>query len=125
VSLFYFEEWWLKLMCDKIESDALALELYEMAVNCGPVAAIKNLQKCLNALNNRHSYWPDLTVDGRIGMNTVAAANRAMAFVPLYVGRNVVKLFNCEQGARYMDIAERRESQEVNLHGWLNMRVEV
>jgi lysozyme family protein len=124
VDEYYFKAWWCGiLMCDKIEDDRLALELYEMSVNCGPYYGIKTIQRALNVCNKNQERWPDLIIDGRMGLATVKIANIAMKSNPGYVPLNVLTAFNSLQAARYIEIAEGNKDQEYNIDGWFNMRI--
>jgi lysozyme family protein len=104
-------------------SEVIADELFDTGVNMGTGKAAEFLQRALNALNLRGKVYPDLGVDGRIGSMTVAALAKLLA----YRGRDgetvIMRMLNSQQGVRYMDIAESRESQEDFVFGWFRTRV--
>lgn len=64
ICLIYKENYWDKVKGDKIKSQAIAEELFDDAINCGVVSAIKKLQKALG-----------VTVDGIFGNKTLAVVN--------------------------------------------------
>jgi lysozyme family protein len=57
----YLQDFWLKAHCDKLP-EAIRFDMFDMAVNSGPGAAIKTLQRALGVDD-----------DGIIGKNTLAA----------------------------------------------------
>lgn len=67
----YYRDWWLKLRCPEIRNDLVAQKYLDTAVNVGKAAGTKILQRALNECG-RH-----VTVDGKIGPQTIDAANRA------------------------------------------------
>lgn len=100
--------------------ELLAEELIDTGVNMGPSVAAKFLQRWLTALNNMGKLYPDLSADGMIGPRTISALkslgnHRGVATVD----KVLTSACNSLQAARYLDIAERTESQEAFLWGWL------
>jgi lysozyme family protein len=67
VSPLYRARYWNECHCDQLPP-ALALCVFDMAVNSGPARAAKYLQKLVNA-----------STDGKIGPATVAAVNAYIA----------------------------------------------
>ena len=65
------ENYWSKMWCDKIESERIAIKLFDCAVNMGPFRATKIAQEALNDLRC------GLVVDGRMGPKTLASLNGA------------------------------------------------
>ena len=61
----YRRDFWARCKCDQIPAP-LAIILFDSAVNQGPTAAIRMFQKALG-----------VTVDGKIGAETIAAGHRA------------------------------------------------
>ena len=82
----------------------------------GTGRAGKFLQRCLNVLNKRGSLYKDLTVDGGIGPATISALR---AYLNSRDEQTLVKALNCMQGAKYVELAERREKDERFVYGWL------
>lgn len=62
--MIYRTQFWDVCQCDKLESDGLALMLFDMAVNQGRGPAVTALQKAVAALP-----------DGKLGPKTIQAAN--------------------------------------------------
>lgn len=100
--------------------ELLAEELIDTGVNMGPSVAAKFLQRWLTALNNEGKLYPDLSADGMIGPRTISALKslgsvRGVATVD----KILTSACNSSQAARYLDLAEKTESQEAFLWGWL------
>lgn len=103
---------------------SVAGELFDTGVNMGTGVASKFLQRLLNALNNQGKHYADIVVDGSIGHSTITAL-RALVKVRGDEDAEAVLLkgLNALQGARYVELAERREVNEAFLFGWLMHRV--
>lgn len=115
------------LYWDKVKADdlltlcpAVCEEVVDTGVNMGTGRAGKFLQRCLNVLNKRGSLYKDLTVDGGIGPATISALR---AYLNSRDEQTLVKALNCMQGAKYVELAERREKDERFVYGWLKNRV--
>lgn len=61
--VLYLHDYWGPAGCDAVP-DAIKFDLFDMAVNSGPVAAIKNLQRAVG-----------VAVDGMLGPLTLQAIN--------------------------------------------------
>lgn len=121
----YRRLYWERPGLDRVAERApkLAAELFDTGVNMGPAAAVRFLQRALNALNRKAGDYPDLVADGRAGPRTLAALD---AFLRLRgpVGEAVlVRAADALQGERYLALAERRPAAEAFLYGWLANRV--
>lgn len=105
---FYRSEFWMPLQCDRIDqvSEAVAEELFEAAVNCGPGNGVKFLQRALNALNSREKLYPDLYVDGAMGTRTLAATLACLKQRP---PRLLVKCQNGEQYIHYKNWSKHED----------------
>ena len=127
---FYEEKFWNKLNLSKISSQAIANEVYDTGVNQGTGMVGKQFQGALNLLNNNQNHYPDLHIDGGIGPKTLAAFNDYMdtaKFRSRTTERNervFLKVLNGLQFARYKEIVENNEGQEVFFYGWVNNRIE-
>lgn len=118
----YKKRYWDPLRLDDLQSSALAKKLFDTGVNCGIGTAAKFLQRALNVLNRGGKDWPDLTVDGSIGLATVAMTNKATGLRET----NVLKVVNILQGMYYIGLAENPERQDrMNLNGWINSRIKI
>ena len=114
---------------DKVKGDDLqrisinvCKEVVDTGVNMGPYRASKFLQRCLNVLNNKASLYRDLTVDGKIGPSTLMALT---AYLNTRDESVLLKALNSLQGAKYIELAERREKDEKWIYGWYKNRVEI
>ena len=101
----------------------IAAELFDTGVNMGPAVASGFLQRALNALNRDASDYPDIIVDGRIGDRTIAALAGFLAHRGAAGETVLLKAVEALQGARYLDLAERRPANEAFLYGWLANRI--
>lgn len=68
VADFYYENFWIKFRLDEVKNQDIANQLYDWFMNSG--RAVEQVQKVLNSLG------ASLTVDNKIGTNTLAAINR-------------------------------------------------
>lgn len=101
----------------------VAAELFDTGVNMGPMTATMFLQRALNVLNRARRDYPDIARDGRIGPATLGALDR---FLDLRGPRGeavLVSALNALQGARYIELAERRPANESFLYGWFANRI--
>jgi lysozyme family protein len=116
VVLFYKINFWDALNLGGITSQAIANEVYDSAVNAGPVTAAKWLQRAINVTNRGGQLAPDVVLDGRIsnGGQTVRAVN-VHAKPSL-----VLKALNILQGQHYISLAENRETQEGFIESWFS-----
>jgi lysozyme family protein len=117
VQTFYEKNFWKKLMLDQIDSQRVANELFDTAVNMGSGTAIKMLQEACNLLNRNGRDFPDLNVDGIMGAKTLWASRNANE-------RKLFNTLNILQGERYIEICRKNPTQEVFFNGWLN-RIEI
>lgn len=100
VRTIYRDDYWLAAKCDQLP-DALAEVVFDMAVNSGPRAAVKALQRSLDV--------PD---DGICGPLTISAAHAAGPYAAL--------AFLKQRAALYRDIVKKDNTQIVFLAGWIN-----
>jgi lysozyme family protein len=121
----YKRQYWDVLRLDDIAklSFLIACELFDTSVNMGVGTAGTFLQRALNVLNRRGKDYADLKVDGVVGPVSVDDL-RAFLMKRGAQGEVVMlRALNCLQGARYIEIAERDETQEDFEFGWLLNRV--
>lgn len=116
----YLSDYWMKQHCHKIVeagSPAIAVELFDSSVNFGTGGAAKFFQEGLNLTNRNERDYGDISVDGGIGKNTIAAfkkcKNRKLLF----------KFMNLLQGEKYINLMRKNPVYEKYV-GWLN-RVEL
>ena len=121
----YKRRYWLRPHFDAVaaRAPALAAELFDTGVNMGPAVAAGFLQRALNALNRGGSDYADIMVDGAVGPKTFAALDAFLARRGAAGEAVLVKAIDALQGARYVEIAERRPANEAFVYGWLANRV--
>lgn len=121
----YKRLYWLGAGFDRVAERApvLAAELFDTGVNMGPSVAATFLQRALNALNRGASDYPDIILDGRIGVQTLGALDRFLATRGRSGETVLVKAVEALQGERYLSLAERRPGNEAFLYGWLANRL--
>lgn len=118
VQQFYRLNFWNPLWLDKINSQQVADELFDIAVNMGQAVAAEIAQRSINLMNKNQALFPNLKVDGRIrGLSSKAINN-----ICLYKANHdtFLKVMNVFQGWKYISICEKDESQEVFFIGWMN-----
>ncbi|KAF9899727.1 hypothetical protein EC991_008419 [Linnemannia zychae] len=117
--------YWNPLRLDEIAqlSQPVALKLFDVGVNMGIGAAAKFLQRTLNVLNRQQADYQNVTVDGAIGPGSIAAFKSFMDKRKQLGGDVILKAIGCLQGARYIELAEKREQNEAFIFGWLANRV--
>lgn len=103
----------------------IAEKLVDAGVNMGALTPAPWLQRCLNALNRQQQDYADIVVDGSIGPATIGALQAFLNKRGADGEKVLLRLLNCLQGARYLDIVEHRVQSEDFLFGWLLNRVEV
>jgi len=91
----YYRYFWLAAGCNKIWSDLVAFKLFDMAVNLGPVKAVKILQVVIN--DNHFTSMTDLKVDGVVGPKTLEA-------------------FEAVEDSDYKIVSDMRELQEIEYY---------
>jgi lysozyme family protein len=106
-----------------VVAPALAAELFDTGVNMGPVTAASFLQRALNALNRGARDYPDLLVDGRLGLRTAAALSAFLALRGRSGEGVLLKAVEALQGEKYLALAEARPANEAFLYGWLANRI--
>jgi len=104
-------------------SPAVGEELFDTGVNMGPAVPAVWFQQCLNALNNRGALYPDVQEDGKIGPGTLGAFRAYIRARGPEAEAVMLKALNALQGARYIDLARKREANETFAFGWLRTRV--
>ena len=121
----YRRLYWSAPGWDRVAAHAprLAEELFDTGVNMGPGVAASFLQRALNALNRGGGDYPDLAVDGRIGLATLAALGAFLQHRGRAGETVLLKAVEALQGERYLTLAERRPANEAFLYGWLADRL--
>lgn len=104
-------------------SPALAAEMVDTGVNMGTAIPGPWLQRWLNVFNKEQTLYPDLKADGQIGPMTISALKTFLKTRGVEGEAVLVKAMNCSQGARYLEITEKREANEEFVYGWILNRV--
>jgi len=74
----YFEHFWRPCRLDEVRSFDVAFEVFDTAINCGPVAAVKFLQAVANKLSVAMGMRA-IAVDGKMGTETLRRVNALIA----------------------------------------------
>lgn len=121
----YRRRYWTQPAFDRVaeRAAALAAELFDTGVNMGPAVAAGFLQRALNALNRGARDYPDMLLDGRVGVATLAALDAFLATRGDGGETVLVKAVEALQGERYLTLAENRPANEAFLYGWLAQRL--
>jgi lysozyme family protein len=104
-------------------SSLIAEELVDTGVNMGPAVASIFLQRLLNAMNGQGRLYNDIIVDGDVGTATLNALRAYIRHRGPDGIVTFVKGLNALQGARYIELAEKRQKNEAFLYGWLRTRL--
>jgi len=121
----YRRLYWLRPGLDKLAAPApdIAAELFDIAVNMGPATGIALLQRALNVLNRGARDYADVTVDGGLGPQTLAAIDGFRARRGAEGLVVLLKAVRALRAARYIEIAEARPANEAFVYGWLANRI--
>ena len=123
----YLELYYVGPKFDQVHalSPRIAEELTDTGVNCGQAVAAKFLQRALNAFNREASIYPDITVDGQLGIRSLAALRAYLEHRGAEGEEVMLKALNCLQGERYIGLAEGRPANEEFVWGWIKNRVDL
>lgn len=121
----YRRLYWLRPRFNQVARRAprIAAELFDTGANMGPGVAATFLQRALTALNRNGSHYPDLTPDGRIGEQTLAALDSFLDCRGAGGETVLLRALEALQGERYLRLAEKRPANEAFLYGWLANRI--
>ena len=122
VADFYKQNFWNRLRGNQIPDQAVAMELFDTAVNMGVGRAARFLQEALNMLNRNGRSYEEIGVDGFIGKVTLATLEKLLASDR--GAGNLLALMNLLQGMHYIGILRGDTTQRAFVRGWLR-RVEV
>jgi lysozyme family protein len=79
----------------------------------GPARAGEMLQRWLNGFNATARATPTCSSTARIGEVTLDALRQYLRWRGAEGSKVMVAALNCTQGARYLELAEKRQRQEV------------
>lgn len=114
---FYMDNFWNKLMCDKIMSVSIAEKLFDMSINIGIKQAVMFLQRGLNLLNRDGRAWPVLTVDGIMGVSTLSCLN--LCVKDKSDESCLLDILRVQQGSYYINLVLGSPEQKVFIRGWI------
>lgn len=116
----YIQRYWTGPSFADIDpiSYPLATKLFDIGVNMGPATASTFLQRSLNVLNRQGADYPDIAADGRIGPMTIHALRAFLAKRGKEGETELVNMVDALQHVRYIEIAERDQTQETFAYGW-------
>jgi lysozyme family protein len=103
----YRRMWWDKYGYGAIADQAVAIKLFDLAVNMGPAQAHKIAQRAIRAC------WFPLTEDGVLGPQTLSSINAAES-------RSLVAAMKSEAAGFYRQLAATKPNLGKFLTGWLN-----
>ena len=121
----YWKQYVLAPRFDKIAalSQMVAAECVDTGVNMGVMWGGLFLQQALNAFNEQGKLWPDLKEDGDCGEATRGALAAYLAHPRRKDPAILVRAMDCLQGARYIELSQRRQANESFAFGWIANRV--
>jgi lysozyme family protein len=117
VKKFYKICFWDVFKGDKIHDKAIAMELFDTSVNMGHKTGVCFMQRGMNVLNLDAKIWEDMECDGIVGPKTLRSFNIIRNYYPRKL-KVLLKIMNCLQGAKYVAIAEKNQTQEVWMVNW-------
>jgi lysozyme family protein len=103
---YYKRKYWDVNCLDDIGNQLIAQELFDSGVNCGVGTAARWAQEIL-------FIYSDITLDGRIGHETVRLINAYER------QEELLKALNCLQGAYYIKLNKKKY-----FHGWMTRVME-
>lgn len=123
----YVAVYWNSLRLDDIAdmSPLLAREIVDTGINAGILRSAKFLQRSLNVLNGQQKYYPDISTDGIVGLQTLKALKAFLKLRGKEGSKIMLKMLNCIQGEFYISLAEKRETDESFIYGWFKNRIEL
>lgn len=121
----YYSQYVVQPRFDRVAAlhAGVGAECIDTGVNMGPAWGGIFLQRSLNALNNQGRLYADIGVDGRIEPDTLGALTAYLRHRGAEGATVLVRAMNCLQGERYIDLSEKRQTNEAFTYGWLRERV--
>lgn len=122
-AVLFYEGWWNSCGARELTKihKTLAMDIFDMSINCGKSAAIKTLQRSLNFLNRDQRDYPDIPVDGRFGSLTEGSLVGLLSAPRKRVDsiRLLYKEFNILRGAYYNELYASDQKKEKYI-GWID-----
>lgn len=118
----YELSWWNRLRLDDILAihPLLANQMLDFGVNAGRPLAAKSLQRIVNIFNNEGKLYADVEPDGVLGTKTIDALKALVKARGKDSVVNVITVLQSIQNVHYLELAERKSSQELFSFGWSN-----
>lgn len=104
----YEKDYWHYMRLGEVKSETVQLILFDVGVNRGPDASIRNLQVVL-----RRYYRKQIAVDGIMGPQTLSAMDDVDTDS---LARKLIQSVQLD----YVEIVKRNPPQAVFLKGWIN-----
>ena len=101
---FYKKKYWDVFMGDKLGEET-AIEMFDQSVNLGTGRAIEHIQRSLNMLNAQQKFYPDVIVDGVMGIKTLGAFKNCCSINGEVL---LVRILNMFQGKYYIELMEKK-----------------
>ena len=105
----YLNKYYIPSKCDKLP-ERLQASFFDTVVNCGISGATKILQR---AANNKNQKGSQLSVDGRIGPNTLKSIHNLE-----------VERFKAFRAKYYCDLIGKKPTLERFFYGWFKRALE-
>lgn len=118
VEAHYKPHYWDLVRGDQLDQP-VAEELFDTAVNCGPVYAIRLLERLLNVGNRNQADYKDVPPDGKLDDDDL---RRLKLLQGIRGTAAVVKALNALQAARYLEICVENAKMEKYWWGWILAR---
>lgn len=120
----YQTSFWLEPQFDQITVMFRRLGAYmlDTGINCGPHVPAMWLQRSLNVLNGQGKLWPDVAVDGAAFRMTRFALSKFLIQRGEEGRRIMLDMMEAMAGVRYIELAEKNQTQEAFEFGWLSNR---
>ena len=122
----YERSYWHPILLDEVYklSPDIAAEMFDTGVNVGIQKAVQFLQRSLNALNNGAKHYADVTLDGKMGSQTLSALGAYLAKRGSKGEETLLNMLNSLQSTFYLELAEARPKDEKFQYGWQANRVD-
>ena len=122
----YERGYWHPILLDNVFelSKKIAAEMFDTGVNTGPARAVGFLQRALNALNSNGQLYPDVTNDGKMGVQTLGALKAYISHRGQKGEETLLNMLNSQQSSFYLELAEKRPKDERFQYGWQANRVD-
>jgi lysozyme family protein len=116
----YRARYWTQPRFDQVQAidGDIAEKLLDIGVNMGPATGVKFMQRALNVMNQQGKAFPDISVDGGVGVLTIAALKAYIEQRGNDGRRVLLGMIASQQSVRYVEIAEANPSQEAFEYGW-------